>query len=101
MAHQAGEADRKTCESTWEHLLQRRVIGGAHERDLAVERHEILQAQFGPLGIGIEGGPSGFTRGAVFIGKEVDERVRVIKVLPYGHNVDAVLFEYLDLAFAE
>src|SRR5215471_4297835 len=82
-------------------LLQGRIVCGAHEEDFGRERHKVLRAQFGPLGVGVEGGPARFPRCAVFVGEKVNERVRIVEVLPDGHHVHAAFLEHVNLSFPE
>ena len=82
-------------------LLQRRIIRGAHEVDLRGERNKILVSQFSPLGIGIEFIPSLVPGRTILVREKINQCFWISQVLPYGHDVHAVLLEYLDLAFSE
>src|SRR5436190_19073326 len=75
-------------------LFERRVIGRTHHVNLGGQRYEILRSQFGPLGVGIEQGPSCVSGRPILIREEINQRVRISEVLPYGHDVHATLLKY-------
>src|SRR5262245_31809202 len=77
------------------------MIGAACVLTLDGERHKILVSQFGPQGTSTELIPSRVPGCTILVRKKIDQSIRASQILPYSHDVHAVLPEDVDLAFTK